>query len=175
MALVGSGVGRTVEVVCPWDQDPVTVFLLRVLPARHRRVLTDLEGGVVDHTGQIHIKSGSYAHEAVRLGLVGWRGLIYPEDHPLVAGGKKVAGSAIEFQTDPASGGASADVLDELDDRTLDYLAGQVRRINLTTAAQGKASGSGSLSPTTPATSAAEPAASGTVTLTAVPGDPGGK
>lgn len=139
-------------------------FRLRVLTARQRARLTDLDGGVIQADGTVRTTPGAYTLAALEEGLDGWDlgEVVFGEDHDAVKTGKKRVGDPVEFRS--VGGKADHKSIDALPPDCRDWLAMQVTLGNTVTRAEKKELSSEPGSHSTAPSSTAPDAASDTAT-----------
>ena len=113
-------------------------FRLKVLTARERSKLKDIEAGKIRMDSTVQMSQGEYVLEACRLGLDGWEPgeVVYTENHAAVRAGRKRPSDAIEFRKEGKY--AAQRSLDLLDQECLEFLALQVVMGNTVTSAEKK-------------------------------------
>lgn len=148
-------------------------FRLRVLTARQRARLTDLDGGVIQADGTVRTTPGAYTLAALEEGLDGWDlgEVVFGEDHDAVKTGKKKVGDPVEFRS--LGGKADHKSLDALPPDCRDWLAMQVTLGNTVTSAEKKELFSVPVSPSTGPSSIAPDATSATATTPETSGGQG--
>lgn len=176
MALKAIAAGSIFRVLWPpaAPRSEQAEFRLRVLTARQRARLADIQGGVILADGTVKITQGAYQMAALEEGLDGWDEgeLVFTEDHDAVKLGKKRVGDPILFQSDGKL--ASARSLDAIPPDCADWLVLQIQLANTVTRAEKKALASVPELPSTAPSSSAPLAASATVTPTENCGDQDG-
>jgi len=171
VAVKSMGAGRRIREHYPHDTEGGGDFYFRVLSARERARLRDLETGRVESTGSIRIDQGSFVHETVSLGLCGWDegAVVFGDDHPDVVANKVAAGRAVKFRG--RGNGADPRDLDHLDENVMAWMAGRILEINTLTSAEGKVPSSAPELPSMVPSSIAPPAPSDTATRPENSGD----